>query len=128
MQIISNLESVQDYRPPPQDFTNQTLHEIEAFKSEINERIKALQDLNKNNKFLEVLQQRHCLRDFKNKNADFELKINSHVDFVQENARPVIQVKSEVDKFRGFLHDVISFEPDYILSSYKPRLHYYNED
>lgn len=27
-QIISNLESVQDYRPPPQDFTNQTLDEL----------------------------------------------------------------------------------------------------
>jgi len=37
-------------------------------------------------------------------------------------------VKSEVDKFRGFLHDVISFEPDYILASIKPRLHYYNEE
>jgi len=50
------------------------------------------------------------------------------VDFVQENARPIIEVKSEVDKFRGFLHDVISFEPDYILASIKPRLHYYNEE
>jgi gamma-glutamylcyclotransferase (GGCT)/AIG2-like uncharacterized protein YtfP len=40
----------------------------------------------------------------------------------------VIEVKSEVDKFRGFLHDVISFEPDYILASIKPRLHYYNEE
>lgn len=37
-------------------------------------------------------------------------------------------MKSEVDKFRGFLHDVISFEPDYILASIKPRLHYYNEE
>ena len=40
----------------------------------------------------------------------------------------MIEVKSEVDKFRGFLHDVISFEPDYILASIKPRLHYYNEE
>ena len=31
-----------------------------------------------------------------------------------------------MDKFRGFLHDVISFEPDYILASIKPRLHYYS--
>ena len=30
-QIISNLESVQDYRPPPQDFTNQTLDELKGF-------------------------------------------------------------------------------------------------
>jgi uncharacterized protein (DUF362 family) len=62
------------------------------------------------------------------KTIDFETKIKNHVGFVNENARPVIEVKSEVDKFRGFLHDVISFEPDYILSSIKPRLHYYNEE
>lgn len=37
-------------------------------------------------------------------------------------------MRSEVDKFRGFLHDVISFEPDYILSAMKPRLHYFDED
>ena len=39
-----------------------------------------------------------------------------------------IQVKSEVDKFRGFLHDVISFEPDYILAPSRPRLHYFDEE
>jgi hypothetical protein len=54
--------------------------------------------------------------------------INSHIDTMQVNARPKIEVKSEVDKFRGFLHDVISFEPDYILASIKPRLHYYNDE
>lgn len=36
-------------------------------------------------------------------------------------------MSSEVDKFRGFLHDVVSFEPDFILSQDKPRLHYYDE-
>lgn len=68
------------------------------------------------------------INEFDLKNKDFQNKIVSHVDFVQENARPLIEVKSEVDKFRGFLHDVISFEPDYILASIKPRLHYYNEE
>ena len=38
-QIISNLESVQEYRPPPQDFTNQTLDELKAFQQDINNRI-----------------------------------------------------------------------------------------
>ena len=85
-------------------------------------------NLNNSKNFLEVLQQKHLINDFKAKNQDFESKIGNHVDFVQENARPVIEVKSEVDKFRGFLHDVISFEPDYILASIKPRLHYYNEE
>jgi len=37
--IISNLESVQDYRPPPQDFTNQTLNELKGFQTEINKSI-----------------------------------------------------------------------------------------
>lgn len=75
-----------------------------------------------------MLQQKHLISEFKQKNSEFEAKIGNHVDFVQENARPIIEVKSEVDKFRGFLHDVISFEPDYILASIKPRLHYYNEE
>lgn len=58
---------------------------------------------------------------------DFESKVHTHIEFVRKNARPAIEVKSEADKFRGFLHDVISFEPDYILASVKPRLHYYAE-
>lgn len=126
--IIRNLESVQDYRPPPQDFTNQTLNELKSFQQEINNRITNLQALNQTKDYLEVLQQKHLISDFQNKNKNFEMKICNHVDFVQENARPEIEVKSEVDKFRGFLNDVISFEPDYILASVKPRLHYYNEE
>lgn len=59
---------------------------------------------------------------------EFENKIGCHIEYVQRNARPSIEVKSEADKFRGFLHDVISFEPDYILASIKPRLHYYSDE
>jgi hypothetical protein len=47
---------------------------------------------------------------------------------MQDNARPIIEISCEIDKFRGFLYDVISFEPDFILHSEKPRLHYYDED
>jgi hypothetical protein len=46
---------------------------------------------------------------------------------MQDNAKPKVDVKCETDKFRGFLSDVISFEPDYIMSSEKPRVHYYDE-
>jgi len=42
-------------------------------------------------------------------------KIKSHTVFIEENSRPLIEVRSEVDKFRGFLHDIVSFEPDFIL-------------
>jgi hypothetical protein len=33
-----------------------------------------------------------------------------------------------VDKFRGFVSDVISFEPDYIMAPMRPRLHYFDEE
>jgi N-acetylneuraminic acid mutarotase len=40
----------------------------------------------------------------------------------------MIEVRSEVDKFRGFLQDIVSFEPDFILQTDKPRLHYFDEE
>ena len=55
-------------------------------------------------------------------------KIKSHTVFIEENSRPLIEVRSEVDKFRGFLHDIVSFEPDFILQTDKPRLHYYDDE
>jgi len=62
------------------------------------------------------------------KTNEFQSKLKSHSTFMQQNARPSIEVRCEVDKFRGFLHDVVSFEPDFILQSERPRLHYYDED
>jgi hypothetical protein len=47
---------------------------------------------------------------------------------MQENARPSIEVSCEVEKFRGYLQEVVSFEPDFILQTEKPRLHYYDEE
>ena len=60
--------------------------------------------------------------------SQLKVKILQHNSFFQENSRPNIQVKSEVDKFRGFLHDVISFEPDFILTAPRPRIHYFDEE
>ena len=68
------------------------------------------------------------IADLEHNMKELENKISVHIEQVQKNARPLIEVKSEADKFRGFLHDVISFEPDYILASTKPRLHYYSEE
>ena len=47
---------------------------------------------------------------------------------MSQNARPSIKVSAQADKFRGFLQDVVSFEPDYILQAEKPRLHYWDEE
>jgi len=33
--IIRNLESVQNYKPPPQDFTGETLIQLELFDTEV---------------------------------------------------------------------------------------------
>lgn len=74
-----------------------------------------------------MLKQKHLINEVERTMQDFESKVHTHIEFVRKNARPAIEVKSEADKFRGFLHDVISFEPDYILASVKPRLHYYTE-
>ena len=83
--------------------------------------------LNTQKKYLDILQQKHLIADLEASMKQFDDKIGHHLEFVSQNARPNIQVRSEADKFRGFLHDVISFEPDYILASVKPRLHYYSE-
>lgn len=68
------------------------------------------------------------MEDYSGQLNALKTKIHQHNSFFQENSRPNIQVKSEVDKFRGFLHDVISFEPDYILAPSRPRLHYFDEE
>jgi len=62
------------------------------------------------------------------KTNEFRSKLKSQSTFMQQNARPSIEVRCEIDKFRGFLHDVVSYEPDFILQSERPRLHYYDED
>lgn len=104
-----------------------TLDELSNFQRSINARTQSQINLNTKKKYLEVLQQKHLISDLQQNMKDFESKIGHHIDYVNKNARPAIEVRSEADKFRGFLHDVISFVPDYILASFKPRLHYYAE-
>mmetsp|Transcript_38873 Transcript_38873/g.37211 ORF Transcript_38873/g.37211 Transcript_38873/m.37211 type:complete len:357 (+) Transcript_38873:430-1500(+) len=71
--------------------------------------------------------QRGTFESYNSKLSQLKSKISQHYSFFQENSRPSIEVQSEVDKFRGFLHDVISFEPDFILSQPKLRLHYFDD-
>lgn len=77
---------------------------------------------------MQVLKQRLGLHEFSSRTQSFTKKIKSHTVFIEENSRPLIEVRSEVDKFRGFLQDVVSFEPDFILQTDKPRLHYYDDE
>ena len=126
--IIRNLESVQNYRPPPQNFTIETLEDLNTFSSQVDKMIQSMKSNLSSSQFLEILKQKKAVEDYQNQLNQLKQKINQHNSFFQENSRPNIQVKSEVDKFRGFLHDVISFEPDYILAPSRPRLHYFDEE
>lgn len=126
--IIRNLESVQNYRPPPQNFTIETLEDLNSFSGGVDQMISAMRQQLGAGQFLEILRQKKIIEDYALKLNQLKMKIHQHNSFFQENSRPNIQVKSEVDKFRGFLHDVISFEPDYILAPSRPRLHYFDEE
>jgi hypothetical protein len=37
-------------------------------------------------------------------------------------------VSAEFDKFKGILHEIVSFEPDLIHTEPQPRLHYFDEN
>jgi len=74
-----------------------------------------------------VLKLRGQIEDLTKTTEKFKKQIAHHKQYLEDNSRPNIVVRSEVDQFRGFLHDVVSFEPDFILSQDKPRLHYYDE-
>lgn len=75
-----------------------------------------------------MLEEQSLLNEYTARRTEFENKIKAHSSYMQENARPKIDVRCEVDKFRGFLKDVISFVPDFILQAEKPRLHYFEEE
>ena len=77
--------------------------------------------------FFQVLKLRNQIEELTQQSDLFKKNIQTHRLYLDENSRPNIVVRSEVDQFRGFLHDVVSFEPDFILSQDKPRLHYYDD-
>jgi len=81
----------------------------------------------KSSQYYNILQEQGYLTFYKEKATEFSSRLKNHNRFMADNARPVIEVRCEIDKFRGFLHDVLSFEPDFILQSEKPRLHYFDE-
>lgn len=78
-------------------------------------------------KYFNALQDSGSLQQYSALASEFNKKVKGHGRYMQDNARPLITVRCEVDKFRGFLHDVLSFEPDFILQEEKPRLHYFDD-
>ena len=112
---IKNLESIQEYTPPRKDFTKETLDSMKAFVKEVEDEIKKQNGMSEKRQFFQVLRERNKLEALTTKTAEFASAIAKHKCYLEENSRPQIEVRSEVDKFRGFLHDVVSFEPDYIL-------------
>lgn len=98
-----------------------------AFHKDLEERIDTQKKLSEQRKFFAVLKLRNQIEDLTQKCEFFKREIEKHKQYLADNSRPNIVVKSEVDQFRGFLHDVVSFEPDFILSQDKPRLHYYDD-
>ena len=122
---IKNLESIQEYKPPPKDFSEGTLQSMLTFNNGIEDHINKMQALSDKRSFFEVLKLRGQLEQFTTGTKTFKNQIAKHKTYLEENSRPNVIVKSELDKFRAFLHDVVSFEPDFILAQEKPRLHYY---
>lgn len=46
---------------------------------------------------------------------------------INNQKEPKIRVNAEFDKFKGILHEIVSFEPDLIHTEPQPRLHYFEE-
>ena len=127
IQTIKHLESIKEYTPPPENFTQETLESMDAFLNDLQGRITKQKQLADSRNFFAVLKLRNQIQDLESKSEQFKVQIAKHKHYLEENSRPNIIVRSEVDQFRGFLHDVVSFEPDFILSQDKPRLHYFDD-
>ena len=62
--IIRNLESVQNYRPPPQNLTNETLEDLNAFSSQVDKMIQSMKLNLGSSQFLEILKQKKAVEDY----------------------------------------------------------------
>lgn len=100
---------------------------LQGTKGEIEKLIQKHKDMSTKGQQFNILQEQGWLTFYNQKATEFTHRMKNHKKFMHENARPLIDVGCEVDKFRGFLNDVLSFEPDFILQQEKPRLHYFDE-
>jgi hypothetical protein len=88
--IIRNLESVQNYRPPPQNFTIETLEDLNTFATQVDQMMQSMKLNLGSGKFLEILKQKKAVEDYQNQLNQLKQKINQHNSFFQENSRPNI--------------------------------------
>jgi hypothetical protein len=64
--IIRNLESVQNYRPPPQNFTIETLEDLNTFSTQVDKMIQSMKSNLSTSQFLEILKQKKAVEDYQN--------------------------------------------------------------
>ncbi len=62
--IIKNLESVQSYKPPPSDLTEQTLKDLEQFHGLVGKAIQQIKKDNEGSKFIDVLNMKALLQQY----------------------------------------------------------------
>ena len=86
--IIKNLESVQNYKPPPQDFTGETLQQVQAFSAEVQEAIQNFKELVAGGQHLEILKQKTISNILQDKMQAMAKRIDQHKTFFNENSRP----------------------------------------
>ena len=61
---IKNLESIQEYTPPPKDFSQNTLSSLEDYIKEIDSHISKMQKLSEQKNFFQVLKLRGQLEEY----------------------------------------------------------------
>lgn len=127
-ETITKLESVQNYQPPKADTMQNTVDRLNEFIEEMQDFIRELQEELDTGNFLKVINKKRQFEVFLKQFGELQALCNNIKGFLNANARPRVNVQVEVDKFRGFLRDVISYEPDFIMSGTKNRLHYFDEE
>lgn len=79
--IIRNLESVQNYRPPPQNFTIETLEDLNQFSGGVEQMILQMRQQLSSSQFLDILRQKKAVEDYSAQLNALKTKIHQHNSF-----------------------------------------------
>lgn len=94
---IKHLESIQEYTPPPENFTQETLSNLGEFVRDLEGRIAKQKQLSEQKNFFAVLRLRNQIEELAKQAEAFKIQIKEHKSYLNENSRPNIVVRSEVD-------------------------------